>query len=91
MQQDPDVMGKGRIPDKEAALVMLHALLGKPDYVPKGPVDESRLARLEAERAKVTKQHAAHAETDATPLPPRIVTPLPTDIAERLRRRLGAR
>ncbi len=91
MQQDPDAMGKGRIPDKEAALVMLHALLGKPDYLPKGPVDDARRARVEAERAKVTRQHALRAEEDPAPLPPRIVTPLPADIAERLRRRLGAR
>jgi len=91
MQQDPDAMGKGRIPDKESALVMLHALLGMPDYVPKGPIDEARRARVETERAKVTKQHAAHAEDEPVALPPRIVTPLPIDVAERLRRRLGAR
>jgi DEAD/DEAH box helicase domain-containing protein len=35
-QQDPDTMGKGRIPDKDAALVLLHALLGLDPYVPKG-------------------------------------------------------
>lgn len=91
MQQDPDVMGKGRIPDKEAALVMLHALLGKPDYIPKGPVDESRLERVAKEQAKVVRQHAAHAEEEPVALPPRIVTPLPADVAERLRRRLGLR
>jgi DEAD/DEAH box helicase domain-containing protein len=90
MQQDPDLMGKGRIPDKEAALVMLHALLGRPDYIPKAPADEARMARVAAEQAKVVKQHAAHAEEDL-PLPPRVVTPLPEDIAARLRRRLGAR
>lgn len=88
MQQDPDVMGKGRIPDKEAALVLLHALLGKPDYVPKVPVAEDRWAAAEAAKAKVTKKHAKR-EVDEGPLPPRVVTPLPSDLADRLRRRLG--
>jgi DEAD/DEAH box helicase domain-containing protein len=87
MQQDPDVMGKGRIPDREAALVLLHALLGRPDYIPRGPVDEGRLARIAKEQAKVEKKHAAAAREE--PLPPRVVTPLPVDLAARLRRRLG--
>jgi len=34
---DPDGSGRGRIPDKEAALVILHQLLGREPYVPKGP------------------------------------------------------
>ncbi|MBM3286879.1 MAG: DEAD/DEAH box helicase [Candidatus Eisenbacteria bacterium] len=87
MQQDPDVMGKGRIPDKEAALVLLHALLGRPDYVPRAPVSEARLARVEAEQAKIERKHAAAAKEET--LPPRIVTPLPSDLAARLRRRLS--
>ncbi len=88
MQQDADAMGKGKIPDKEAALVMLHALLGKPDYVPRGPVAADRWAKVEAEQAKVTQKHAKKSEEDR-PLPPRQVTPLPADLAARLRRRLG--
>ena len=46
--QDPDSLAKGRIPDKEAALILLHALLGLPDYVPKAPLegDRARRARL---------------------------------------------
>ncbi|MBD3161721.1 MAG: DEAD/DEAH box helicase [Candidatus Eisenbacteria bacterium] len=88
MQQDPDAMGKGRIPDKEAALVLLHAVLGKPDYVPKAPVDAARRARVEAEEAKVEKKHARRSGPER-PLPPRVVTPLPTDLAAQLRRRLG--
>ena len=39
-QQDPDTGGKGMIPDKEAALVILHALLEKDPYVPR-PVDRA--------------------------------------------------
>ena len=87
MQQDPDAMGKGRIPDREAALVMLHALLGRSDYVPKGPIDPGRWERVEKEKAKIEKKHAAAARDEI--LPPRIVTPLPVDLAARLRRRLG--
>lgn len=34
-QLDPENAGKGRIPDKEAALVILHDLLEKTPYVPK--------------------------------------------------------
>ncbi len=37
-QLDPDTGGKGMIPDKEAALVIIHSLLGKEPYVPK-PVE----------------------------------------------------
>lgn len=34
-QNDPDTSPRGRIPDKEAALVLLHSLLGKDPYIPK--------------------------------------------------------
>ncbi len=34
---DPDAGGRGRIPDKEAALVLLHHMLEKAPYIPKGP------------------------------------------------------
>ena len=33
-QLDPETGGKGMIPDKEAALVILHALLQKEPYIP---------------------------------------------------------
>jgi len=37
---DPD-LGRGYpIPDKEGALVLLHAMLGKPDYIPKPPKEK---------------------------------------------------
>jgi DEAD/DEAH box helicase domain-containing protein len=87
VQQDPDIMGKGKIPDKEASLILLHALLGKPDYVPKNPVSEDRWTRVEVEEAKVEKKHAKRGGGDEK-LPPRVVTPLPSDLAARLRRRL---
>lgn len=41
-QQDPDASTRGRIPDKEAALVILYDLLGKGEYVPKRPPRDVR-------------------------------------------------
>ncbi|NLJ60011.1 MAG: DEAD/DEAH box helicase [Firmicutes bacterium] len=35
VQNDPDTSPKGRIPDKEAALILLHSLLNKEPYTPK--------------------------------------------------------
>ncbi|MEW6229413.1 MAG: DUF1998 domain-containing protein, partial [Bacillota bacterium] len=40
-QNDPDLSPKGRIPDKEAALIILHDLLEKGPYIPK-PVERPR-------------------------------------------------
>lgn len=34
-QQDPDSAIKGKIPDREAALILLHALLELPEYIPR--------------------------------------------------------
>lgn len=47
-QQDPDAAIKGRIPDKEAALALLHAMLGREDYIPKTPLSGERARRAEA-------------------------------------------
>ena len=47
-QQDPDLELKGRIPDKEAALVLLHALLELPDYVPRVPLSPAAARRAQA-------------------------------------------
>jgi len=41
-QLDPEMGGKGMIPDKEAALVILHALLEKESYIPPPPTDRPR-------------------------------------------------
>jgi DEAD/DEAH box helicase domain-containing protein len=41
-QLDPEIGGKGMIPDKEAALVILHALLEKAPYVPPPPTERRR-------------------------------------------------
>ncbi|MBU1701815.1 MAG: DEAD/DEAH box helicase [Candidatus Eisenbacteria bacterium] len=54
-QQDPDTQGKGKIPDKEAALILIHALLGLKAYKPKGgtihpvPVESLPIERLPIE------------------------------------------
>ncbi len=45
---DPDAVVKGRIPDKEAALILLHALLELPAYTPKTPLSAERAARAAA-------------------------------------------
>jgi DEAD/DEAH box helicase domain-containing protein len=50
-QLDPETGGKGMIPDKEAALVILHALLQKEPYIPK-PVERARDEAPAPERPK---------------------------------------
>jgi len=40
-----DTDSRGRIPDKEAALVILHRLLGMEDYVPKAPAPRGETVR----------------------------------------------
>jgi len=54
LQMDPDALLKGRIPDKEAALVMLHAMLELEPYIPRRPLEGDRelRARLLLEREK---------------------------------------
>ena len=47
-QLDPETGGKGMIPDKEAALVILHALLERDPYIPPPP-DERRRTEVELE------------------------------------------
>lgn len=37
-QQDPDSTPRGRIPDKDTALIILHEMLERPPYVPRRPV-----------------------------------------------------
>lgn len=62
-QQDPDASMKGRIPDKEASLILLHAMLGLPDYEPRVPLAGAR--RLRAERlvaARAVVDEAAASE-----------------------------
>ena len=49
---DPDSFTKGRIPDKEAALVLLHAMFGRQDYSPRVPLQGIRARRAEAIAAR---------------------------------------
>ncbi|MBK8231413.1 MAG: DEAD/DEAH box helicase [Candidatus Eisenbacteria bacterium] len=45
--QDPDAFMKGRIPDKEAAQILLHGLVGLSEYTPKVPLTGLRRTRAE--------------------------------------------
>ena len=73
VQHGPDTEIKGRIPDKEAALVILHDLLGKEPYIPK-PVTHPRVSTFEV---------AAVPEA-----PKREVKPLPESVELRIRQRV---
>ncbi|NLA58597.1 MAG: DUF1998 domain-containing protein, partial [Firmicutes bacterium] len=62
---DPDSDVKGSIPDKEAAILILHDLLGKEPYVPKvGPPLQEAMLEIAAE-AEVKRP-------PSTPLPERV-------------------
>lgn len=50
--QDPDAFSKGRIPDKEAALILLHAALGHAEYRARVPLEGIRARRAEALTAR---------------------------------------
>lgn len=71
-QLDPETSPRGRIPDKEAALVILHDLLEKEPYLPKRPKRELSLP-------------AAGEENGGTPPP---FVPLPEKTESRIRRQL---
>lgn len=73
-QLDPDTSPKGRIPDKEGALVVLHDLLELEPYIPKGPSGSS--ASLSSSETKI--ENAAY--------PPLIR--LPEKIEQQLREKL---
>jgi DEAD/DEAH box helicase domain-containing protein len=81
---DPDGGARGRIPDKEAALVILHHLLEKEAYVPKRGARGWEGAGWEMMRARPAdpvESADAGAWLSAKPLPP--------EIEKRLRRSLG--
>lgn len=71
-QNDPDSETKGRIPDKEAALIILHDLLGKEPYIPR--MNLIGLARQEA---------GATREVERPPSPP-----LPERVELRIRKQV---
>ncbi len=64
-QLDPDADSKGRIPDKEAALVILHDLLGKDPYIPVQPVPQVSFGQQAAAVAEVERP-------PSKPLPERV-------------------
>ena len=76
VQYGADVEIKGRIPDKEAALVILCDWLGKEPYLPK-PVTRPRLGTGVAPAVP------------ETPAPPREVKPLPESVELRIRQRVA--
>ncbi|NLG85066.1 MAG: DUF1998 domain-containing protein, partial [Firmicutes bacterium] len=72
VQLDPEISGRGRIPDKEAALCLLHDLLELEPYRPKPKGGEA----------------AFPAENDGPPDPPPPLGPLPEAVERRIRRQL---
>ena len=72
VQLDPEISGRGRIPDKEAALSLLHDLLELEPYRPKPKGGEA----------------ASPAENDGPPVPPPPLVPLPEAVERRIRRQL---
>ncbi|MCL6613473.1 MAG: DUF1998 domain-containing protein, partial [Firmicutes bacterium] len=74
VQLDPEISGRGRIPDKEAALCLLHDLLELAPYVPK---------------PKAAGTVAAPAAASSEQKPPPLV-PLPEAVEKRIRRQLQA-
>ncbi len=83
---DPDGGARGRIPDKEAALVLLHHMLEKEPYIPKGPPPERAMPLARGGHTTTAEEVAAEAADVARR---RDVKPLPPEVARRLRRSLG--
>ncbi len=78
------------IPDKEAALCLLHYLLEREPYIPK-PLDPKLAAELEARRAHLNAQAAPglpRPEPRDVPPPPREFPRLPHTVEARLRRHM---
>lgn len=73
-QLDPDDNARGRIPDKEAALVLLHDLLRLEPYIPALPPGYS--------------EEAAAGPSGWSPKPPPAKSPLPEHIESKIRRQL---
>ena len=88
VQNDPDLSPRGRIPDKEAALILLHSLLGKEPYIPK-PVKVPRYPS--ASDSDGGKSHGydafcQEASDEVVKLP---VKRLPESVEARIRRQLA--
>lgn len=94
---DPDLTSRGKIPDKEAALVVLHDLLGLDPYIPKGPRpeylpgDHQGAPNADSEDGLVDGRPGAGASSTvaaqrAAPMPEGKA--LPVNVEMRLRKRL---
>ena len=71
---------KERIPDKEAALILLHEMLGKEPYEPKQPV---QVRQVQASPTPIPQ------EPEQTPVV-REIKPLPENVEAKLRKRIQA-
>jgi len=75
--------GRGRVPDKEASLILLHHLLEKEPYIPKNPKRAWEGIGWDPIRARETgdEMFSGARRRDVKPLPP--------EVERRLRRSLG--
>ena len=80
-QSDPDTASKGKIPDKESALVLLHAMLGLEPYVPKG----ARPLPAAAEKPAAPESYAETSERGPARAPAGPVKKLPKEVEKRIR------
>jgi len=89
---DPDLTSRGKIPDKEAALVLLHDLLGLDPYIPKKPrpehVPDGRVDSNGARTGAGDCTDAPGFGYNASPPMPE-GKPLPLKVEMRLRRRFA--
>jgi DEAD/DEAH box helicase domain-containing protein len=89
---DPDLTSRGKIPDKEAALVLLHSLLGLEPYIPKRPRPEVfDIGPAGGARAAggLGAQAPGFSQTPQSVPPMPEGKPLPINVEMRLRRRLA--
>jgi len=71
---------KGTIPDKEAALILLHALLERESYIAKRPRPQASIPPAEVNGDAM----------DTAPSPPIPVNPLPANIEAKIRKKVRA-
>ena len=79
---------KGTIPDKEAALILFHALLEKEPYVPVRP--KLRAVAAGAVAAGLAVGANGDIPLETAPSPPIPVKPLPANIEAKIRRKVRA-
>jgi DEAD/DEAH box helicase domain-containing protein len=81
-QQDPDTQGKGRIPDKEACLILLHALLGLEAYRPR---DDRRPVEVTDDLPGIADEEPVTRPREDRETAQRPVKRLPKEVELRLR------